>query len=194
MKNYLIVGLGNPTAEYDGTRHNIGFRMVDALASLQKWSWEVARHGDVARGRIKNAQITLLKPSTYMNLSGTAVRYWLQEANVPMDQLLVCVDDLALPYATLRLKPGGSDGGHNGLKHITQLLGSNRYARLRCGIGSDYPRGKQIEYVLGHFSEGEEAEMSFLLARSCEMIESFCLAGVDRTMNTYNNKPLHPEE
>lgn len=155
MNQYLIVGLGNPTEEYRGTRHNIGFRMVSHLADKQGWTWSTARHGEVTSGRIKNVQLTLLKPSTYMNLSGTAVRYWMRELKVPVDHILICLDDLALPFGTLRMKPGGSAGGHNGLKHITELLGTDRYPRLRFGIGHDYPRGKQIEYVLAQFPEGD---------------------------------------
>lgn len=186
MNQYLIVGLGNPTEEYRGTRHNIGFRMVSHLADQQGWTWTTARHGEISSGRIKNVQLTLLKPSTYMNLSGTAVRYWMRELKVPIENILICLDDLALPFGTLRMKPGGSAGGHNGLKHITELLGTDRYPRLRFGIGHDYPRGKQIEYVLAQFPEGELADMPRLLERTDEMIASFCLIGVERTMNSFN--------
>jgi aminoacyl-tRNA hydrolase len=186
MNHYLIVGLGNPTGEYDGTRHNIGFRIVDYIAEHKGWTWSTARYGEITSGRIKNVQVTLLKPSTYMNLSGTAVRYWLQELKTPKEHLLICLDDLALPFGVLRMKSGGSTGGHNGLKHITELLGTDKYPRLRFGIGHDFPRGKQIEYVLARFSEGELADMSGILNRVEKMVESFCLMGIERTMNDYN--------
>ncbi len=137
---YLIVGLGNPGYEYDGTRHNIGFRVVDALAKAAGASFEDKRYGFVAQMRVKNAQLVLLKPTTFMNLSGNAVRYWLEKENIPTENLLIVVDDLSLPTGTLRLKGKGSDGGHNGLKHIAQLIGQN-YARLKFGIGNEFPRG-----------------------------------------------------
>ena len=148
---YLIVGLGNIGREYEATRHNIGFRIADALAARLGTSFATKRYGDVATGRIKNAQVVLLKPSTYMNLSGEAVRYWMSTERITIDHILVLVDDLALPFGTLRLKGKGSDAGHNGLKNIAQLLGSQAYPRLRFGIGNDYPQGKQIDYVLGAF-------------------------------------------
>lgn len=184
---YLIVGLGNPGYEYDGTRHNIGFRTVDALAGAAGATWEDKRYGFVANMRIKNAQLVLLKPTTFMNLSGNAVRYWLEKENIPTENLLIVVDDLSLPTGTLRLKGKGSDGGHNGLKHIAQLIGQN-YARLKFGIGNDFPRGGQVDFVLDKFSSEDEALIEKQLPTACEIIKSFCLAGITITMNQFNKK------
>ena len=184
---YLIVGLGNPGYEYDGTRHNIGFRVVDALASAAGSVWEDKRYGFVANIRVKSAQITLLKPTTFMNLSGNAVRYWLEKENIPTENLLIIVDDLSLPVGTLRLKGKGSDGGHNGLKHIAQLIGQG-YARLKFGIGNDFPRGAQADFVLGKFSADDEAIVEKQVPTACEIAKSFCLAGLSITMNQYNKK------
>ena len=184
---YLIVGLGNPGYEYDGTRHNIGFRVVDALAREAGATWEDKRYGFVANMRVKNAQIVLLKPITFMNLSGNAVRYWLEKENVATENLLVVVDDLSLPTGTLRLRAKGSDGGHNGLKHIAQLIGQN-YARLKFGIGNDFPRGAQADFVLGRFSSEDEAIVEKQLPTACAIVKSFCLAGITITMNQYNKK------
>ncbi|MBR3859965.1 MAG: aminoacyl-tRNA hydrolase [Bacteroidaceae bacterium] len=184
---YLIVGLGNPGYEYDGTRHNIGFRTVDTLAKAAGATWEDKRYGFVANVRVKNAQLVLLKPTTFMNLSGNAVRYWLEKENISTENLLIVVDDLSLPTGTLRLKGKGSDGGHNGLKHIAQLIGQN-YARLRFGIGNDFPRGGQVDFVLGKFSSEDEALIEKQLPTACEIIKSFCLAGITITMNQFNKK------
>lgn len=189
---YLIVGLGNIGEEYWGTRHNVGFRMVNALAEELGVTFEEQRYGALAHGRIKNAELTLLKPSTYMNLSGEAVRYWLQKENIPMENLLVLVDDLALDFGTLRLKSKGSDAGHNGLKNIAQLLGTETYARLRFGLGSHFSRGRQIEFVLGRFTEEEEQYMPLLAKESVAIIRDFCLSGIDRAMNWHNKKTLLP--
>lgn len=186
---YLIAGLGNIGAEYCGTRHNIGFRVVNALAEDTGTTFSDERYGAIARTRIKNCELILLKPNTYMNLSGNAVRYWLQRENIPVENLLVVVDDLSLPFGTLRLKPKGSDAGHNGLKNIQELLGTQVYSRLRFGIGNDFPRGGQIDFVLGKFPSEEVAEMPDKLKLAIEIIKSFCLAGVQITMNQYNNKP-----
>ena len=184
---YLIVGLGNPGYEYDGTRHNIGFRVVDALAKAAGVAFEDKRYGFVAQMRVKNAQLVLLKPTTFMNLSGNAVRYWLEKENIPNENLLIVVDDLSLPTGTLRLKGKGSDGGHNGLKHIAQLIGQN-YARLKFGIGNEFPRGAQVDYVLGKFDAEDEAIIEQQLPTACDIIKSFCLAGITITMNQYNKK------
>lgn len=184
---YLIVGLGNIGYEYEKTRHNIGFRIIDTLAQELGISFETKRYGAVARGRIKNAELVLLKPSTYMNLSGDALRYWMSTESIPLERVLVLVDDIAIPFGSLRLKPKGSDAGHNGLKHIAQTLGSTAYARLRFGLGSDYARGRQIEFVLGAFEPEEEAQLPELLERSCQIIRSFCLSGLQRTMNQFNS-------
>ena len=182
---YLIVGLGNIGSEYEHTRHNIGFDVVDHLATELGASFEVKRYGAIAKARVKNAELILLKPSTYMNLSGEAVRYWMGVESIPIERILVVVDDLALPF-TLRLKPKGSDAGHNGLKNIALLLKSEAYPRLRFGLGNDYPQGRQVDFVLGKFNSDESAEMPKLLDRSCEVIKSFALAGLARTMNQYN--------
>lgn len=183
---YLIVGLGNIGAEYDRTRHNIGFRVADALAARLGVRFETKRYGDVATGRAKSAQIVLLKPSTYMNLSGEAVRYWMSTEKIPIERVLVIVDDLALPFGALRLKGKGSDAGHNGLKNIAQLLGSQSYARLRFGIGNDFPRGGQVDFVLGHFEGEDLAKKPEALARAAEAVKSFALQGLARTMNQFN--------
>ena len=185
---YLIVGLGNIGPEYENTRHNIGFRVLDALAKASNLVFTDKRYGEICELKIKGSTLILLKPSTYMNLSGNAVRYWLQKENIPVENLLVIVDDLALPFGTLRLKPKGSDAGHNGLKNIQQLLGTQEYSRLRFGIGSNFPRGGQINYVLGKFPPEELQEMPEKIKRAVEIIKSFCLAGVQNSMNQYNNK------
>ena len=185
---YLIVGLGNIGSEYAGTRHNIGFRVLDALAKASNLVFEDKRYGAVASFSLKGQQLVLLKPSTYMNLSGNAVRYWMNKENIPLERLLVVVDDLALPFGALRMKPGGSDAGHNGLKHIASVLGTQAYARLRFGIGNDFPRGGQIDFVLGQFTEEDLKTMDERVALACEMIKSFCLAGIQITMNQFNKK------
>ncbi len=185
---YLIVGLGNIGSEYAETRHNIGFRILDALAKVSNIVFEDRRYGFVAPLSLKGRRLTLLKPSTYMNLSGNAVRYWMNKENIPLECVLVVVDDLALPFGSLRMKPGGSDAGHNGLRHIASVLGTQEYARLRFGIGNDFPRGGQINFVLGRFSEEDLKTMDERVALACEMIKSFCLAGIQTTMNLYNNK------
>ena len=185
---YLIVGLGNIGSEYAETRHNIGFKVLDAFASASNTTFKTDRYGDIAEVRFKGRTFLLLKPSTYMNLSGNAVRYWLQKENIPLENLLVVVDDLSLAFGTLRLKGKGSDGGHNGLKHIAATLGTQEYARLRFGIGNDFPRGGQIDYVLSPFTEEEYKLMPERLETAGEIIQSFCLAGLDITMNQFNHK------
>lgn len=186
---YLIVGLGNIGQEYCGTRHNIGFRIVNALAESGNVTFTEDRYGATASMRIKNKELLLLKPSTYMNLSGNAVRYWMQKENIPIERVLIVVDDAALPFGCLRLRAKGSDAGHNGLKNIAELLKTQNYARLRFGIGNDYPRGKQIDYVLGHFSQEEEAAMVQPVNDAVETIKEFALAGIARAMNKFNHKP-----
>ena len=183
---YLITGLGNIGAEYLGTRHNIGFRVVNQLVESVNGQFTDERYGAIARIRVKSAELIVLKPNTFMNLSGNAVRYWLQKENIPVENLLVVVDDLALPFGHLRLKPQGSDAGHNGLKNIAQLLNTQNYARLRFGIGNDFPRGGQIDYVLGKFPPEQLQQMPEILNRAVEIIKSFCLAGIQITMNQYN--------
>jgi PTH1 family peptidyl-tRNA hydrolase len=185
---YLIAGLGNIGSEYKNTRHNIGFMILDALSEASNVVFADRRYGAVAEMRLKNKQLVLLKPSTYMNLSGNAIRYRLQEENIPIENLLVLVDDLALPFGFLRLKPKGSDAGHNGLKHIQEILGTTQYNRLRFGIGNDFPQGYQIDYVLTPFTGEEQKLLPERIAKAIEMIKSFCLAGVEITMNQFNNR------
>lgn len=185
---YLIVGLGNIGSEYRDTRHNIGFRVLDALAKASNLVFEDKRYGEVAQMRVKGRTLVLLKPSTYMNLSGNAVRYWLQKENIEVENMLVVVDDLALPFGVLRLKGKGSDAGHNGLKHIQAVLGTQNYPRLRFGIGNDFPKGGQVDYVLGQFSDEEEAAIAEKSEICAKIIVDFCLAGLNHAMNQYNNK------
>lgn len=185
---YLIAGLGNIGSEYWGSRHNSGFRVVNALVEDADAQYTEERYGAVARMRVKNCELIVLKPNTFMNLSGNAVRYWLQKENIPVENLLVVVDDLSLPFGTLRLKPKGSDGGHNGLKNIQELICTQNYSRLRFGIGSDFPRGGQIDYVLGEFSQDELTLMPELTKKAVEIIKCFCLSGIQTAMNQYNNK------
>ena len=182
---YLIVGLGNIGPEYHETRHNIGFMVADALA---KEAGTAFKDGFTTTLSIKGRQLILLKPSTFMNLSGNAVRYWMQKENIPLENVLIVVDDLALPFGTLRLKGKGSDAGHNGLKHIAATLGTQNYARLRFGIGNDFPRGGQVDFVLGHFTDEDWKTMDERLKMAGEIIKSFCLAGIDITMNQFNKK------
>ena len=188
MSKYLIVGLGNIGDDYRDTRHNIGFKMLDAFAEASNIAFEDKRYGFVGRGRVKNAELVLLKPSTFMNLSGNAVRYWMTKENIPLENLLVLVDDLNLPFGTIRIRKQGSDGGHNGLKHIEQVLCTPNYARVRFGIGNEFTHDTQINYVLGTWTEEEEKALPERLAIIKDIIPSFCLQGIDRTMNQFNNK------
>ncbi len=185
---YLIVGLGNIGSEYWGTRHNIGFTLINAVAAKAGVEFAEDRYGAIARCRVKNAELILLKPSTYMNLSGEAVRYWMKKENIALENILILVDDLALPFGSLRLKGNGSDAGHNGLKNIATMLGTQQYARLRFGLGSDYPRGGQIDFVLGHFKPEEEEQIPALAEHTVDIVHSFCLQGIGRTMNQFNKK------
>ena len=185
---YLIVGLGNIGDEYAGTRHNIGFMMLDAFADAQGVTWADKRYGFVAKCRVKNAELILLKPSTYMNLSGNAVRYWLQQEKIPVENMLVLVDDLNLPFGTIRIRKQGSNGGHNGLGNIQSVLGTENYARVRFGIGNNFSRGAQCNFVLGKWTDEEQKLLPERLKVTSEIIPSFCLQGIDRTMNLYNGK------
>ena len=187
MDKYLIVGLGNPGAEYAGTRHNTCYMVLDAFAEASNTAFEDRRYGFVAETSLRGRKLFLVKPTTFMNLSGNAVRYWMQKENIEQSRLLVVVDDLSLPLGTFRLKGNGSNGGHNGLGHIQQLIGQN-YARLRMGIGNEFSRGQQIDYVLGRFAEDEQKLLQPALETAVEVIKSFVLAGIDVTMNQYNNK------
>ncbi|MEH0157798.1 aminoacyl-tRNA hydrolase [Limibacter armeniacum] len=183
---YLIVGLGNIGPEYAHTRHNIGFMVVDELAKKYGAEWETGRLAFTADFKYKGRHIHLIKPTTYMNLSGKAVNYWMRELKLKMDNLLVIVDDLALPYGTIRMRGKGSSAGHNGLKDIEQMLGSQQYPRLRFGIGDDYAKGKQIDFVLGDFNDDEKIELGTLIDKSCDMCLSFSTIGISMTMNQYN--------
>ena len=185
---HLIACLGNIGAEYAQTRHNIGFRIADYMAQAAGKTFEDKRYGFVCRIRVKNQELLLLKPSTYMNLSGNAVRYWLQKENIPTERLLVVADDLSLPFGTLRMKAAGSEAGHNGLKSISQQLGTQKYARLRFGIGNDFQRGGQIDFVLGDFAEDELAKLDERIGKAADAIRAFALSGVDFAMNHYNGK------
>lgn len=186
--NFLIVGLGNTGSEYAQTRHNIGFRVLDALAKASNLVFEDKRYGAVTTLKVKNQTLTLLKPSTYMNLSGNAVRYWMNEKKIPLENILVVVDDLSLPFGQLRMRPGGSEAGHNGLKHISSVLGTQQYARLRFGIGNDFPRGGQVDFVLGEFTDEDLKTMDERLELAGEMVKSFALSGIQFTMNHFNKK------
>jgi PTH1 family peptidyl-tRNA hydrolase len=186
MKKFLVAGLGNIGADYQDTRHNIGFQVLDRLAEENGFSFESGRLADVGAFKLKGRPVICLKPATYMNRSGKAIRYWLDREKIPIENLLVVTDDLNLPFGTLRLKTRGSDGGHNGLKDIQQVLGTQQYSRFRFGIGADYPQGKQVDFVLGSWDEEERKGMPERLERSVELIRSFVLAGPSRTMNVFN--------
>jgi PTH1 family peptidyl-tRNA hydrolase len=186
---YLIAGLGNFGKEYANARHNIGFTILDAFAETSNISFTPRRYGDVAGYRYKSRDFLLLKPSTYMNLSGNAVRYWLQKSEIEEQNLLVVVDDLALPFGQLRLRKKGSDGGHNGLKHITEILGHEDFPRLRFGIGSTEKVYNTIDYVLGEWLPEEKALLPEKVKTAGEIILSFAFAGIERTMNLYNTRP-----
>ena len=185
---HLIVGLGNIGPEYEGTRHNIGFRILDALAKASNISFQDRRYGFVAHMRVKNQELVLLKPSTYMNLSGNAVRYWMQQEKIPLENILILVDDLSLPVGTIRMRQGGSDAGHNGLKHIAQMLGTQSYNRLKFGIGNEFQRGGQIDFVLGKFSPEDEKIVDERALVACDAIRAYALSGMAFAMNHYNGK------
>ncbi len=191
MNRFLIAGLGNIGDEYENTRHNIGFKIVDACAA--KWAaagakWSVGRYASVTECTLKGRKIILIKPSTYMNLSGKAVRYWLAESKIELPNMLVALDDLALPFGAIRMKANGSDGGHNGLKSIDETLQTNNYARLRFGIASNFPKGGQVDYVLGNWTTEEEIKLNEYIANAVDAIETYCLIGIERAMNMHNTK------
>lgn len=185
---YLIAGLGNIGKEYENTRHNIGFRILDALADASNISFSDHRYGFTSEYKYKGRTLVLLKPSTYMNLSGRAVSYWLQKEKIPIENLLVLVDDLALPFATIRLRAKGSDGGHNGLKNITEVLGRNDYARLRFGIGDNFRPGFQIDYVLSQWSADEKKLLPEKMNACIDIIHAFATVGIDMAMNSFNKR------
>ncbi|TNE56110.1 MAG: aminoacyl-tRNA hydrolase [Bacteroidetes bacterium] len=186
--SFLIVGLGNPGPKYAETRHNIGFKVLDAFAEKREASFELQRHAELATTRFKGKKVTLIKPTTYMNLSGKAVNYWMQAEKIPLNQVLVITDDIALPFGTLRLKGKGSSGGHNGLKDIEAVLGTQQYARLRFGVGADFARGKQVDYVLGEWSSEEQETLEERIQTATEFIKSFVGVGLNLTMTNWNNR------
>ncbi|MER3319150.1 MAG: aminoacyl-tRNA hydrolase [Allomuricauda sp.] len=188
MKKFLIVGLGNIGTEYDETRHNIGFKILDFLAEQEGFTFESAKLGAVATFKHKGKGVVCLKPSTYMNLSGKAVKYWMDKENIILDNILVVTDDLNLPFGSLRLKGKGSDGGHNGLKDIQNVLQTTKYNRFRFGVGSDFSKGKQVDYVLGKWDDDQEKAMPERLKVSTDLIRSFIFAGAKNTMNQFNGK------
>ena len=192
MDKYLICGLGNPGAEYASTRHNTGFMILDAFAKASNICFEDRRYAFVAQTMLKGRKIMLIKPTTFMNLSGNAVRYWLNEERIDQGRLLVVSDDVALPLGDFRLKANGSNGGHNGLGHIIQLIG-DQFARLRVGVGNDYPRGGQIDWVLGRYSEDELKQLQPTLDLGVDIIKSFVLQGIGNTMNQYNKLGKHKQ-
>lgn len=188
MKKYLIVGLGNIGSQYDETRHNIGFKILDFLAENEGVSFESNKLGDLAKFRFKGRTFLLLKPSTYMNLSGKSVKYWMTKEHILLEHVLVICDDLNIPFGTFRLKTNGSAGGHNGLKDINDKLNTQKYARFRFGVGNEFSKGRQVDYVLGVWSAEEQNTLQERLLKSCELIKSFGTAGPQNTMNQYNGK------
>jgi peptidyl-tRNA hydrolase, PTH1 family len=185
---YLIAGLGNFGKQYAGTRHNIGFMVLDAMVEASNISFEDRRYGFVAHYTYRARNCVLLKPTTYMNLSGRSVNYWLQKEKIPIENFLVIVDDLALPFGTIRIKSKGGDGGHNGLLNINMVLGRQDYARLRFGIGGDYKKGQQVDYVLGEMSDEEKLILPGRIDKVVESVHSFMTRGIERTMNLFNNR------
>jgi peptidyl-tRNA hydrolase, PTH1 family len=189
---YLIVGLGNIGEEYKDTRHNIGFTVLDAMALASNTSFTDKRYGAVCQVKYKGRDLILLKPSTYMNLSGNAVNYWLQKEKITLENMLVIVDDIALPLGSIRMRPKGSDGGHNGLAHITTVLGTNEYPRIRFGIGNSFRKGSQIDFVLGSWSTEEKKTIEERVAIVIEMIKSFAFSGTEMTMTAFNKAGKMP--
>lgn len=188
MKKFLIVGLGNIGAEYENTRHNIGFKILDHFAEKESLTFETQKLGNTILYKYRGKVLILLKPSTYMNLSGKAVKYWLDKEKIPLENLLVITDDLNLPFGSIRLKAKGSDGGHNGLKDIQEKLQTAEYNRFRFGIGGNFSKGKQVDYVLGQWDENEIEKLPQRLEQSCELIKSFVITGLPNTMNNFNKK------
>lgn len=188
-KSFLVVGLGNIGSEYENTRHNIGFMILDAWAQASNVFFTTERYGDIALIKEKGREFHLLKPSTYMNLSGNAVRYWLQKLDIPLENLLIICDDLNLPFGTLRMRKAGSDGGHNGLKNIQALLETQAYARLRAGIGNDFAQGGQVDFVLGKFNEEQIAEIADMAKKVQGGIKTWAFVGIDKAMTQLNTKP-----
>jgi len=191
---YLIVGLGNMEEKYFSTRHNVGFQILDHFSDKHNITFSSKRYGNIAKIKLKGKTLSLLKPSTYVNLSGKAVNYWLQKEKMKLPNLLVIVDDIALPFGKLRLRIKGSSSGHNGLEHIEQTLGHQKYARLRIGIGNKFMQGQQISYVLGHWTEKDQKKLPKIFENAVNAIESFVLQGAERTMNYFNKKSVTLED
>ena len=188
MKKFLIVGLGNIGAEYVNTRHNIGFKVLDYLAKKENLDFQTVKLGSLAEYKFKGRSFFLLKPNTYMNLSGKAVQYWMEKENIPLENLFVITDDLNLPFGTIRIKPKGSDGGHNGLKNINLVLNTNQYSRFRFGISDEFKKGRQVDYVLGEWNDHEKEALPERLETASEIIKSFGTAGLENTMTSFNGK------
>lgn len=186
MKKFLIVGLGNIGSDYEGTRHNAGFMVADTLAEEKGISFKGCRYGQMAIINIKNCRLMILKPSTFMNLSGHAVKYWIDKEKIPLTNLLVIVDDIALPFGTMRIREKGSDAGHNGLKNIAECLQTSAYPRLRFGIGNDFEKGEQVDFVLGRFTNEERKELPAVLDKAADAVKAFCLSGAAFAMTHYN--------
>lgn len=191
MSKFLLVGLGNIGSEYAETRHNIGFNIVDALVSRHQAGFQSERLADLAAYKWRGKSLFVIKPSTYMNLSGKAVKYWMEKEKIALENILVIVDDLALPLNKIRLRPTGSDAGHNGLSSIQESLGTNKYAKLRFGIGNNYPKGSQVDFVLGRWTITEWPLVKLKIEKSLEIIESFLLQGINRTMSQWNNLEIN---
>lgn len=187
MKKYLIVGLGNIGPEYAQTRHNIGFKVLDALANKENLPFETVKLGAICTHKVKGRSVLLLKPSTYMNLSGKALKFWMDKENIPLENILVITDDINLDFGTIRIKTKGTNGGHNGLKDIQNTLNSSEYNRFRFGVGADFGKGKQVDYVLGKWNDEEKAALKERLERASAVIDSFVLSGIKITMNEFNN-------
>lgn len=187
MKRFLILCLGNIGPDYEGTRHNAGFMVGDTLAVEAHVPFKSCRYGDMALVKVKNCELMLLKPSTFMNLSGVAARFWMNKEKLPLENLLVIVDDIALPFGTIRIRQRGSDAGHNGLKNIAEQLGTQNYARLKFGVGNDFPKGSQIDFVLSKFPPEEQKELPEKLKRAAEAVKAYCLSGAAFAMNHFNN-------
>lgn len=187
-KSFLVVGLGNIGAEYAATRHNIGFTILDVWAQTSNIVFQTQRYGDIALVREKGREFHLLKPSTYMNLSGNAVRYWMNKLEIPIENILVICDDINLPFGTLRLRKNGSDGGHNGLKNIQELVGTTDFARLRCGVGHEFEQGAQVDFVLGKFSSEQTEEIPALADKVITGVKTWAMAGIDKAMNFVNTR------
>lgn len=185
---YLVVGLGNPGEKYINTRHNIGFKVVEEFAKEREATFETIKLGDVAKSKYKGRTIILLKPNTFMNLSGKAVNYYMQSEKIPLENVMIITDDIALPFGKLRMKGKGSDGGHNGLKNIQETLGTSNYTRLRFGVGNEFHKGTQVDYVLGEWGDEEKETLSERIATATEFIKGFTTIGLARTMSNWNNK------